>query len=109
MRDTSSTDIHDLAVVGTGVIGALTAYYACLREPGLRILLVSHGSRGHGATALSAGFDTLTGRNEAQRELSLRSTELFDKLAGELPGLPRRDLTVHWVVACIRDRANAGR
>ncbi|MFI9645608.1 NAD(P)/FAD-dependent oxidoreductase [Streptomyces sp. NPDC052040] len=99
MREIFTAESHDLAVVGTGVIGALTAYYACRREPGLRILLVSHGSRGHGATALSAGFDTPTGRDAAQRELALRSTALFAKLAGELPGLPRRDLPVHWIVA----------
>ncbi|MFI9720179.1 NAD(P)/FAD-dependent oxidoreductase [Streptomyces sp. NPDC052396] len=89
---------YDLAVIGTGIVGALTAYYAVRRDPGRRVLLLSQADRGAGATRLSAGFDTPTGRNAAQRALAARSTALFAALAAELPQVHRRPVEVCWLV-----------
>ncbi|MBD0742904.1 FAD-dependent oxidoreductase [Streptomyces sp. CBMA152] len=101
MPDTTSGAHYDLAVVGAGVVGALTAYYAVRQDPARRVLVITHAARGTGATRLSAGFDTPTGHNPAQRELAARSTVLFDKLAAELTDLPdagRQQVGVHWLL-----------
>ncbi|MGP9022619.1 FAD-dependent oxidoreductase [Streptomyces sp. BR1] len=105
MPDTTSgagvASHYDLAVVGAGVVGALTAYYAVRQDPARRVLVITHAARGTGATRLSAGFDTPTGHNPAQRELAARSTALFDKLATELTDLPdagRQPVDVYWLL-----------
>ncbi|MER6997174.1 FAD-binding oxidoreductase [Streptomyces sp. NPDC000410] len=95
---TGAVPPHDLAVVGTGVVGALTAYYAVRRDPGLRVLLLTHDARGTGATRLSAGFDTPTGHSAAQRVLAARSTALFAGLAAELPDVQRAPVDAYWLV-----------
>ncbi|UJA11768.1 NAD(P)/FAD-dependent oxidoreductase [Streptomyces collinus] len=90
---------YDLAVVGAGVVGALTAYYAVRRDPGRRVAVITHAGRGTGATRLSAGFDTPTGHNPAQRALAARSTALFDELAAGLGDAGRAPVDVRWLVA----------
>ncbi|WP_406863883.1 FAD-binding oxidoreductase [Streptomyces sp. HUAS MG47] len=90
---------YDLAVVGAGVVGALTAYYAVQRDPGRRVAVLAHTGRGSGATRLSAGFDTPTGHNPAQRALAARSTALFHKLAAALGDAGRTPVDVRWLVA----------
>ncbi|MEU1075993.1 MULTISPECIES: FAD-dependent oxidoreductase [unclassified Streptomyces] len=90
---------YDLAVVGAGVVGALAAYYAVRRDPGRRVAVITHAGRGAGATRLSAGFDTPTGHNPAQRALAARSTVLFDELAAGLGDAGRAPVDVRWLVA----------
>ncbi|MFJ8046476.1 NAD(P)/FAD-dependent oxidoreductase [Streptomyces luteogriseus] len=90
---------YDLAVVGAGAVGALAAYYAVRRDPGRRVAVITHAGRGTGATRLSAGFDTLTGHNPAQRALAARSTALFDELAAGLGDAGRAPVDVRWLVA----------
>ncbi|GLX17377.1 MULTISPECIES: NAD(P)/FAD-dependent oxidoreductase [Streptomyces] len=89
----------DLAVVGAGAVGSLAAYYAVRRDPGRRVAVITHAGRGAGATRLSAGFDTPTGHNPAQRALAARSTVLFDELAARLGGAGRAPVDVRWLVA----------
>ncbi|WP_406334290.1 NAD(P)/FAD-dependent oxidoreductase [Streptomyces sp. NBC_00203] len=89
---------YDLAVVGSGIVGALSAHYAVRRNPGLRVLVLTHAARGTGATRLSAGFDTPTGHSAAQRALAARSTALFAELAAELPDVQREPVDTYWVV-----------
>ncbi|MEU3776046.1 FAD-dependent oxidoreductase [Streptomyces sp. NPDC032472] len=90
---------YDLAVVGAGAVGALAAYYAVRRDPGRRVAVITHAGRGTGATRLSAGFDTPTGHNPAQRALAARSTALFDELAAGLGDAGRAPVDVRWLVA----------
>ncbi|MEU6863799.1 FAD-dependent oxidoreductase [Streptomyces sp. NPDC046876] len=90
---------YDLAVVGAGAVGALAAYYAVRRDPGRRVAVITHAGRGTGATRLSAGFDTPTGHNPAQRALAARSTALFDELAASLGDAGRVPVDVRWLVA----------
>ncbi|MEU6280211.1 FAD-dependent oxidoreductase [Streptomyces sp. NPDC047028] len=89
---------YDLAVVGAGAVGALAAYYAVRRDPGRRVAVITHAGRGTGATRLSAGFDTPTGHNPAQRALAARSTALFDGLATALGDAGRAPVDVRWLV-----------
>ncbi|RSS49935.1 FAD-binding oxidoreductase [Streptomyces sp. WAC07061] len=89
----------DLAVVGAGAVGSLTAYYAVRRDPGRRVAVITHAGRGAGATRLSAGFDTPTGHNPAQRALAARSTALFAELAAALGDAGRAPVDVRWLVA----------
>lgn len=90
---------YDLAVLGAGAVGALAAYYAVRRDPGRRVAVITHAGRGTGATRLSAGFDTPTGHNPAQRALAARSTALFDELAAELGDAGRAPVDVRWLLS----------
>ncbi|MEU9304489.1 FAD-binding oxidoreductase [Streptomyces sp. NPDC048269] len=96
---TSEAPHYDLAVLGAGAVGALAAYYAVQRDPGRRVAVITHAGRGTGATRLSAGFDTPTGHNPAQRALAARSTALFDELAAGLGDAGRAPVDVRWLVA----------
>ncbi|MFF5651033.1 NAD(P)/FAD-dependent oxidoreductase [Streptomyces collinus] len=100
-RTTGTGEAHpyDLAVVGAGAVGALAAYYAVRRDPGRRVAVITHAGRGTGATRYSAGFDTPTGHNPAQRALAARSTALFDELAAGLGDAGRAPVDVRWLVA----------
>ncbi|WP_182888075.1 NAD(P)/FAD-dependent oxidoreductase [Microbispora sp. H10885] len=98
----------DLAVVGAGVVGAMTGHLALEREPGLRVLTVDQlplNQGGLNATGLSAGLDVPTGRDARQRELAARSTALYRRLLATRPGLPVRSLDTFWLLA----RGNVGR
>ncbi|MGW7343908.1 FAD-dependent oxidoreductase [Streptomyces sp. NPDC054854] len=90
---------YDLAVVGAGAVGALVAYYAVRRNPERRVAVITHAGRGAGATRLSAGFDTTTGHNPAQRAMAARSTALFAELAAGLGDAGRAPVEVRWLVA----------
>ncbi|WP_204289294.1 NAD(P)/FAD-dependent oxidoreductase [Microbispora amethystogenes] len=102
----------DLAVVGAGIVGAMTGHLALEREPGLRLLTVDQLDQldqldqgSPNATGLSAGLDVPTGRDERQRELAARSTALYRRLRAGRPGLPVRPLDTFWLLA----RDNVGR
>ncbi|MEO3809599.1 FAD-binding oxidoreductase [Sphaerisporangium sp. B11E5] len=90
------TEVFDLAVVGAGIIGALTGRLALDREPGLRVLTLDQG--GLNASGLSAGLDVPTGRDARQRELAARSTALYRRLLAERPGLPVRPVDTYWLI-----------
>lgn len=98
----------DLAVVGAGVVGAMTGHLALERQPGLRLLTVDQlplDQDGLNATDLSAGLDVPTGRDARQRELAARSTALYRRLLAGRPGLPVRPVDTFWLLA----RDNVGR
>jgi glycine/D-amino acid oxidase-like deaminating enzyme len=89
---------YDLAVVGTGIIGTMTAYRAVLRHPHWRVLVVGAGAPGSGATGMSAGFDIPSGRDARQFALASRSTSFYRELAAHHPELARRAVDVCWLV-----------
>lgn len=100
-RTTGAREVphYDLAVVGAGAVGVLAAYYAVRRDPDRRVAVITHAGRGTGATRFSAGFDTPTGHNPAQRALAARSTALFDELTAALGDAGRTPVDVRWLVA----------
>ncbi|RGA06500.1 FAD-binding oxidoreductase [Microbispora triticiradicis] len=108
-RMTGAIPDFDLAVVGAGVVGAMTGHLALERDPGLRLLTLDQLERLDqdvpNATGLSAGLDVPTGRDARQRELAARSTALYRRLRAERPGLPVRSLDTFWLLA----RGNVGR
>ncbi|GFE18339.1 hypothetical protein Sgleb_63860 [Streptomyces glebosus] len=92
------TGPYDLAVVGAGIIGAMTAYRAARRSPRPRVLVLDAGTPGAGATGSSAGFDLPSGRGAAQLELAARSAARYRELVAQHPELTRDRVAVRWLV-----------
>ena len=75
--------MHDVIVVGGGVLGA-TAAYLCARE-GLRTLLLDRRDEGRATDAGAGIISTRTStRNEAIFELGLRSGAYYPTLLGQI-------------------------
>jgi D-hydroxyproline dehydrogenase subunit beta len=75
----------DLAVVGAGIIGTMTAYMASQRFPGWRILMLDRSFCGQGATLYSVGLHFPYGRSDAQKDLATRSMRLYGQLKSVFP------------------------
>ncbi|MEM1534563.1 MAG: FAD-binding oxidoreductase [Nitrososphaerota archaeon] len=71
----------ELAVVGGGVIGAFTAYFAA--ERGFRATLLEQGYLGSGASGKCAGIHTTQLVLPIDIELSKRSQEIYRRVAPE--------------------------
>src|SRR5262245_60981761 len=75
--------MHDVIVVGGGVLGA-TAAYLCARD-GLRTLLLDRRDAGRGTDAGAGIISTRTStRSEAIFELGLRSCAYYPTLLGQI-------------------------
>ena len=73
-----------VVVVGGGLVGTATAYYAA-RE-GLQVTLLEQRHTGYGASGRNPGFVWLHCRNPGWAlEISLAGRALYDELRGELP------------------------
>ncbi|SDE02782.1 NAD(P)/FAD-dependent oxidoreductase [Glycomyces harbinensis] len=99
-------DAVDLAVIGGGVIGAVTAYEAAAAFPGADIAVLERGLVGGGATSRSAGVHFPRGATARVRSMTEHSHRYWQRLAAEL-GLP-----VHPTRATVRasaERADAVR
>lgn len=93
----SSGAPYDLAVVGGGIIGVMTALLARRRHPELHIVLLDRSVAGTGASAYSAFLDLPFGISEGIRRLSRRSRQLYQELRSSIPGLPIRDVEMFGV------------
>ncbi|MFC3979194.1 NAD(P)/FAD-dependent oxidoreductase [Streptosporangium jomthongense] len=93
----------DLAIIGSGIIGAMIGHLAAEGNPGLRVLTMDDGNTG--ATHLSAGLDVPTGHTAGQRALAARGSAVYARLRAELPALPIRPVDTYWVI----DKANLHR
>jgi glycine/D-amino acid oxidase-like deaminating enzyme len=72
----------DLVVVGGGIVGAATAYYAARR--GARVILVDKGSIAGGQSGQAWGFVRRQGRPPAAMALMAPGTRMWEGLAAEL-------------------------
>lgn len=93
----------DLAVVGSGIIGAMVGHLAAEGDRSLRVLTVDGG--GTGATHLSAGLDVPTGHTPRKRAMAARSSAVYARLRAERPTLPIRPVDTYWLIG----RAGLGR
>jgi glycine/D-amino acid oxidase-like deaminating enzyme len=76
--------VTSVVVVGGGLVGTATAYYAA-RE-GMQVTLLEQRHTGYGASGRNPGFVWLHCRNPGWAlEISLAGRALYDELAGELP------------------------
>ena len=73
-----------VVVVGGGLVGTATAYYAA-RE-GMQVTLLEQRHTGYGASGRNPGFVWLHCRNPGWAlEISLAGRALYDELARDLP------------------------
>ncbi len=91
------TDL-DLAIIGGGILGVCTAWYARKQYPAWNIGLFDQSKIGGGATFYSASLDLPYGHTPLRYQLAKRSRELFLTLRKELPDLPIRDLPFYGIV-----------
>lgn len=98
---------YDLAVVGGGVLGLMTALFARRRHPRWRLAVIDRSLAGQGATRYSACLDYPYGSAPGVRELSLRSQDLFRRLRQEGADLPIVDLDLYG--ACDESRLESVR
>jgi D-hydroxyproline dehydrogenase subunit beta len=75
--------IHDVIVVGAGIVGAACAWV--LAREGLRVLVLESGFAGGGATGTAMGHIVTMDDSDAQFALTAYSRGLWAALAPELP------------------------
>ncbi|MFD1831191.1 FAD-dependent oxidoreductase [Streptomyces desertarenae] len=90
--------IHDLAVIGTGIIGATAVALAAARRPDASLLAVCSGTAHDGSTDLSLAVDIPAGRTAEQRSLAARSLRLSTLLEQVAPALRGRRVPTYWLV-----------
>lgn len=85
----------DLVIVGAGIIGTFTAWYAGLQHPTWKIALIDQQLPGSGATLYSATLDFPYAHTPLRRTLTARSRKLYLELMHTLPGLPLSTIPFH--------------
>jgi glycine/D-amino acid oxidase-like deaminating enzyme len=92
------SDRYDIAVVGAGVIGCLTAEELLRRAPGARVAVLDRDAAGQGASRRSAGLHFPRGSSARVREMARQSQDHYRRLVAADPAVPIRSLPM-WVVA----------
>ena len=87
----------DLAVIGGGMIGMCTAWYAAQQFPQWRIAVFEQNEVGSGASHYSVSLDMPYGHTALRHQLATRSGELYRALRNTLP-LPIKDLSFYGIV-----------
>jgi glycine/D-amino acid oxidase-like deaminating enzyme len=87
-----AVDSLDLAIVGGGIIGLMTALLTQRRQPASTIAVFDRSLVGQGATRYSARLGLPYGATPRLRSFASCSTQLYRTLRGEIPELPIRDL-----------------
>ncbi|KJY42525.1 FAD-dependent oxidoreductase [Streptomyces sp. NRRL B-1568] len=85
---TTPAQTVDVAVVGAGIIGVMTAREILRRDPGARVAVLDQDAVGSGASRRSAGLHFPRGATERVRRMSEYSQDHYAKLTAERPGLP---------------------
>jgi glycine/D-amino acid oxidase-like deaminating enzyme len=78
----------DLAVIGGGIVGVMTALMARRRHPEWRIVVVDRSLLGAGATLYSAFMEFPYGATPGKRDMAARSARLYAELGRDIQGLP---------------------
>lgn len=75
----------DLAVVGAGIVGTMTAYLASAQHADWTIVLADRGLPGRGATAYSLALDIPYAASSGVRRLVDDSAPIYSSLAATMP------------------------
>lgn len=78
----------DVAVVGGGIAGCLTARHIADRSPGASVAVLERGSVGGGASRRSAGLHCPRGTSERVRRMAGYSQDYYHRLKVRDPALP---------------------
>ncbi|WP_405773632.1 NAD(P)/FAD-dependent oxidoreductase [Streptomyces sp. NBC_00859] len=89
----------DVAVVGAGVIGCMTAREILARSPGTSVMVLDRDMTGSGATRRSAGLHFPRGAVERVRRMSAYSQDYYAKLLALHPDLPVHPLPMTVIAA----------
>lgn len=69
----------DITIVGSGIVGLLTAYHLKLEEPKLKVAIVERGAMPYGASTRNAGFACFGSPSELMDDLN---THTMDEVMG---------------------------
>jgi sarcosine oxidase subunit beta len=72
----------EIAIIGGGLIGCMTAYY--LRRRGRSVILVERGLIGGESSGISFGSLRLQGQHDPELHLALRAQEIWEGIEAEL-------------------------
>ncbi|WP_019872683.1 NAD(P)/FAD-dependent oxidoreductase [Salinispora oceanensis] len=78
----------DVAIVGAGIIGCVTAWQLVARVPGSRVVVLDRDIIASGATRRSAGLHFPRGGSEQVRRMSAYSQQYYERLARSWTGMP---------------------
>lgn len=86
----------DLAIIGGGIIGLMTAFFARKKFPDWSIIVLDKAMLGQKTTAFSAYLDLPYGTTEYKRKLTDSSRKLFqEEIYPELEGIQRETKTIY--------------
>ncbi|MFI9066377.1 NAD(P)/FAD-dependent oxidoreductase [Streptomyces sp. NPDC053429] len=78
----------DVAVVGAGVVGCMTAREVLHRSPGTSVMVLDRDTIASGATRRSAGLHFPRGATEQVRRMAAYSQDWYEKLRAARPEVP---------------------
>ncbi|WAL68648.1 FAD-dependent oxidoreductase [Amycolatopsis cynarae] len=78
----------DVAVLGAGIVGCLTAREIVHRSPAASVMLIDRDAVGGGASLRSAGLHTPRGTTARVRRMTRYSQRFYTELRRARPGLP---------------------
>jgi D-arginine dehydrogenase len=78
----------DIAIVGAGIIGCLTARTVAARSEGASVVVLDQDAIGNGASRRSAGLHFPRGASDRVREMSAYSQDYYRALLNDDPSLP---------------------
>ncbi len=97
--DTAPAATFELAVVGTGIVGAATAALAAVRDPDASIAVLCAGSRWETTTARSLAVDIPAGGSAAQRAVARRSLELREAVRTRAASWAAGQYPSYWLMS----------
>ncbi|MGA6161427.1 NAD(P)/FAD-dependent oxidoreductase [Amycolatopsis magusensis] len=95
----ASARVVDVAVLGAGIVGCLTAREITRRRPGASVLLLDRDLVGGGASLRSAGLHTPRGATPAVREMTRFSQRFYTELHRDHPALPLHPVGMRVIAA----------
>jgi glycine/D-amino acid oxidase-like deaminating enzyme len=86
----------DLAIIGGGIIGMCTAWYASQKFPQWRTAVFEQNTVGSGASHYSASLNLPYGHTQLRYQLASRSNKLYDELKKAM-SLPIKDICFYGI------------
>ncbi len=93
----------DIAIVGAGIVGCLTACEIVARAPRVSVVLLDRDTVGSGASRRSAGLHLPRGATERVRRMAAYSQDYYARLKRRTPGLPIHQLPMSVVASASSD------